>query len=138
MGHGKRVLCLQLSRKCHTNTRTAQHTPGLVILVNYRHGKDTQGMLVGVMLLLLVTDACSGIEAECLQQDMASHRLATSCRPLQDGAECGLGMTCSRGCCRGETYCTRALWEISTCCQRDNRQQKSTFSTCTTETLNAQ
>lgn len=46
--------------------------------------------------------ACSGIEVECLQEDMLSSKVGSACRPLAEGAQCELGKHCSSGYCRGQ------------------------------------
>jgi hypothetical protein len=44
--------------------------------------------------------ACSGIEASCLQEDMASGVQGSKCKPLQHGALCSAdGKRCKMGHC---------------------------------------
>jgi hypothetical protein len=51
--------------------------------------------------------ACSGIEVECLQEDMLSSAVGSACRPLAEGAGCGFGKRCNSGFCRGgSVLCT--------------------------------
>jgi predicted small secreted protein len=62
-------------------------------------------LAVCVSLFRTAAVACSGIEPECLRDDMLSSTAGSACRPLAEGAECGSDKQCSSGFCRGESLC---------------------------------
>jgi hypothetical protein len=67
---------------------SAQFNPAALLVVNHAAA---------------AADACSGIGARCLQQDMASAEQGSSCTPMQEGAVCSTdGRHCRAGACSDE------------------------------------
>jgi hypothetical protein len=60
-----------------------------------------QTLLLLLLLFLLPADDCSGIDADCLNEDLQSNAAGTVCRPLPEGAACGDKQRCMAGVCGG-------------------------------------
>lgn len=46
-------------------------------------------------------DVCAGVDAACLNADIAADAAGSACRPLEDGAACGSEQQCVLGVCTG-------------------------------------
>jgi hypothetical protein len=75
--------------ECAKLSLTARNNPAVLLVVDYA--------------VSAAADACSGIGADCLQQDMSSAEQGSACTPLQEGAVCSTdGKHCRAGSCSDE------------------------------------